>query len=80
MGIVTEIVFLFVVAILHNPLPDIAGTLGISLVAALQMVSFRRQFRGASVSPALRVRGGVHRLWHRRCRWRICNGGLPWRC
>ena len=41
-GIVVEIVFLFVVAILHNRLPDVAGTLGISLVAAFQMVSFPR--------------------------------------
>jgi uncharacterized membrane protein YoaK (UPF0700 family) len=41
-GIVIEIVFLFIVAILHNRLPDIAGTLGISLVAAFQMVSFPR--------------------------------------
>jgi len=37
-----EIAFLFVVAILHNRLPDVAGTLGISLVAAFQMVSFPR--------------------------------------
>jgi len=41
-GIVVEIVFLFVVAILHNRLPDVAGTLGISLVAAFQAVSFPR--------------------------------------
>ena len=41
-SIVTEIVFLFIVAILHNRLPDVAGTLGISLVAAFQMVSFPR--------------------------------------
>jgi uncharacterized membrane protein YoaK (UPF0700 family) len=36
----TEIVFLFIVAIVHNRLPDLAGTLGLSLVAAFQMVSF----------------------------------------
>jgi uncharacterized membrane protein YoaK (UPF0700 family) len=41
-SILIEIVFLFVVAILHNHLPDMAGTLGISLVAAFQMVSFPR--------------------------------------
>lgn len=41
-SILIEIVFLFVVAILHNRLPDIAGTLGISLVAAFQTVSFPR--------------------------------------
>jgi uncharacterized membrane protein YoaK (UPF0700 family) len=38
----TEIVFLFAVAIVHNRLPQIAGTLGLSLVAAFQMVSFPR--------------------------------------
>lgn len=38
----TEIVFLFIVAILHNRLPEVAGTLGLSLVAAFQMVSFPR--------------------------------------
>lgn len=29
-----EIVFLFIVAILHNRFPEVAGTLGLSLVAA----------------------------------------------
>jgi uncharacterized membrane protein YoaK (UPF0700 family) len=38
----TEIVFLFIVAIIHNRLPEVAGTLGLSLVAAFQMVSFPR--------------------------------------
>jgi uncharacterized membrane protein YoaK (UPF0700 family) len=38
----TEIVFLFIVAIMHNRLPEVAGTLGLSLVAAFQMVSFPR--------------------------------------
>ena len=37
-----EITFLFVVAILHNRLPEVAGTLGLSLVAAFQTVSFPR--------------------------------------
>lgn len=41
-GIAIEVVFLFIVAILHNRLPGVAGTLGISLVAAFQMVSFPR--------------------------------------
>jgi uncharacterized membrane protein YoaK (UPF0700 family) len=35
-----EIVLLFVVGILHNRLPDLAGTLGISAVAAMQMAIF----------------------------------------
>lgn len=38
----TEIVFLFFVAIINNRLPEVAGTLGLSLVAAFQMVSFPR--------------------------------------
>jgi uncharacterized membrane protein YoaK (UPF0700 family) len=38
----SEIVFLFIVAILHNRFPEVAGTLGLSLVAAFQMVSFPR--------------------------------------
>lgn len=37
-----EIAFLFIVAILHNRLPEVAGTLGLSLVAAFQTVSFPR--------------------------------------
>jgi uncharacterized membrane protein YoaK (UPF0700 family) len=41
-SIIIEIVFLFIVAILHNHLPDRAGTFGISLVAAFQTVSFPR--------------------------------------
>lgn len=32
--------FLFVVAILHNRLPQVAGTLGLSFVAAFQTASF----------------------------------------
>ena len=41
-SILTEIAFLFIVAILHNRLPNAAGTLGLSLVAAFQTVSFPR--------------------------------------
>jgi uncharacterized membrane protein YoaK (UPF0700 family) len=41
-SLLAEIVSLFIVAILHNRLPDLAGTLGISLVAAFQTVSFPR--------------------------------------
>jgi uncharacterized membrane protein YoaK (UPF0700 family) len=39
-SILIEIVFLVVVAILHNRLPNIAGTWGISFVAAMQTSSF----------------------------------------
>ncbi len=41
-SILVEIVFLFIVAILHNRLPGRAGPLGISLVAAFQTASFPR--------------------------------------
>jgi uncharacterized membrane protein YoaK (UPF0700 family) len=37
-----EIVLLVVVGILHNRLPDVAGTLGISLVAAMQSGTFTK--------------------------------------
>jgi uncharacterized membrane protein YoaK (UPF0700 family) len=39
-SIATEIVVLFTVAILHNRLPELAGTLGLSFVAAFQTASF----------------------------------------
>jgi uncharacterized membrane protein YoaK (UPF0700 family) len=42
LSILIEIIFLFIVAILHNRLPDLAGTLGIAFVAALQTASFPR--------------------------------------
>ncbi|UWU81029.1 DUF1275 domain-containing protein [Bradyrhizobium huanghuaihaiense] len=38
--ILIEIVFLITIGILHNRLPDLAGTLGISLVAAMQAATF----------------------------------------
>ena len=37
-----EIAFLFIVGMTHNRLPHLTGTLGLSLVAAFQMVSFPR--------------------------------------
>ena len=39
-SILVEIVFLIAIGILHNRLPDLAGTLGISLVAAMQAAMF----------------------------------------
>lgn len=41
-SILCEIVFLFVIAILHNRLTELAGTWGISFVAAMQTASFPR--------------------------------------
>ena len=39
-SVLVEIVFLIVVSILHNRLPNVAGTLGLSFVAAVQAASF----------------------------------------
>ena len=39
-SVLTEIVLLFMIAILHNRLPGVAGTLGLSFVAAFQTSSF----------------------------------------
>jgi uncharacterized membrane protein YoaK (UPF0700 family) len=47
-----EIVLLFVVGILHNRLPDIAGTLGISFVAAMQTATFTK-VEGAAYSSVM---------------------------
>src|SRR5215213_8310521 len=41
-SILIEIAFLVLVGILHNRLPGVAGTLGISFVAAMQAASFPR--------------------------------------
>lgn len=41
-SILIEIVLLFIIAILHNHVQELAGTLGISFVAALQTASFPR--------------------------------------
>ena len=41
-SLLIEIAFLILVAILHNRLPGVAGTLGISFVAAMQAASFPR--------------------------------------
>jgi uncharacterized membrane protein YoaK (UPF0700 family) len=40
LSILVEIIFLIVIGILHNRLPDVAGTLGISMVAAIQAAMF----------------------------------------
>ncbi len=53
-SVVTEIVFLFVIAILHNRLPGVAGTLGLSFVAAFQTASFPKV---EQPSPEARRRG-----------------------
>ncbi|WP_298883199.1 YoaK family protein [uncultured Bradyrhizobium sp.] len=40
LSVLVEIIFLIVIGILHNRLPDLAGTLGISMVAAMQAAMF----------------------------------------
>lgn len=51
-SVLVEILFLFIVAVLHNRLPGVAGTLGLSLVAAFQTVSFPR-VEGLSYNSAM---------------------------
>jgi uncharacterized membrane protein YoaK (UPF0700 family) len=46
-SVLVEIAFLIFVAILHNRLPAVAGTLGISFVAAVQTASFPKVERWA---------------------------------
>ena len=41
-SILAEIVFLCMITIVHNRLPQVAGTLGLSFVAALQTASFQK--------------------------------------
>lgn len=41
-SLLVEIVMLFVVGVLHNRLPELAGTLGISFVAAIQTSNFTK--------------------------------------
>ena len=45
-SLLIEISFSLLVAILHNRLPGVAGTLGISFVAAMQAASFPRSNPG----------------------------------
>lgn len=48
LSILIEIVLLVVIAVLHNRLPDLAGTLGISFVAAMQASTFTKVEGGVS--------------------------------
>ncbi|MGX4769608.1 YoaK family protein [Bradyrhizobium guangdongense] len=47
-----EIVFLITIGILHNRMPEVAGTLGISLVAAMQAAIFTK-VEGATYSTVM---------------------------
>lgn len=64
-SILVEIVFLIAIGILHNRLPDLAGTLGISFVAALQASAFTK-VEGAVYSSVMitgNLRQAVERLF-----------------
>lgn len=52
LSVLVEIVFLIVIGILHNRLPDVAGTLGISMVAAMQSAIFIK-VEGATCSTVM---------------------------
>jgi uncharacterized membrane protein YoaK (UPF0700 family) len=64
-SVLVEIVFLIFVAILHNRLPAVGGTLGISFVAALQTASFPKVERWAysSVMATSNFRQAVEGLF-----------------
>ena len=52
LSVLVEIIFLIVIGILHNRLPDVAGTLGISMVAAMQSAIFIK-VEGAACSTVM---------------------------
>ena len=52
LSVLVEIIFLIVVGILHNRVPDMAGTLGISMVAAMQSAIFIK-VEGAACSTVM---------------------------
>src|SRR5438477_1954917 len=64
-SILIEIAFLVLVAILHNRLPGVAGTLGISFVAAMQAASFPRveAWSYNSVMATTNLRQTIERLF-----------------
>ena len=62
-----EIVLLIMVGILHNRLPDLAGTLGISFVAAMQAAIFTK-VEGVTYSSVM-ITGNMRQA---------IEGLLPW--
>lgn len=64
-SILVEIAFLVLVAILHNRLPGVAGTLGISFVAAMQAASFPRveEWSYSSVMATTNLRQAIESLF-----------------
>ena len=64
-SLLIEIAFLVLVAILHNRLPDLAGTLGISFVASMQAASFPRveEWNYSSVMATTNLRQTIEGLF-----------------
>jgi uncharacterized membrane protein YoaK (UPF0700 family) len=64
-SILVEIAFLFLVGILHNRFPAVAGTLGISFVAAMQTASFPRveEWTYSSVMATSNLRKAIEGLF-----------------
>jgi uncharacterized membrane protein YoaK (UPF0700 family) len=65
-SLLVEIIFLVVIAILHNRLPGVAGTLGISFVAAMQAASFPRveAWSYSSVMATTNLRQAIESLFN----------------
>jgi uncharacterized membrane protein YoaK (UPF0700 family) len=65
-SLLVEIAFLVLVAILHNRLPGVAGTLGISFVAAMQAASFPRveAWSYSSVMATTNLRQAIESLFN----------------
>jgi len=65
-----EILLLVAIGILHNRLPDLAGTLGISVVAAMQAAAFTR-VEGTACSTVMitdNMRQGIETIFAAACR------------
>ena len=73
LSILVEILFLIVVGVLHNRLPDIAGTLGISLVAAMQAAMFVK-VEGAACSTVM-ITGNMRQTVE--TIFAVVDGGAP---
>ncbi len=73
LSILLEIIFLIVIAILHNRLPDLAGTLGISMVAAIQAAIFVRV--EGTVCSTVMITGNMRQMVENL--FAIAYGGAP---
>jgi len=60
LSILIEIIFLVAIGVLHNRLPDLAGTLGISMVAAMQSAMFLKV--EGSVCSTVMITGNMRQM------------------